>query len=30
MIIYDPEHKVSFYEFGIKIPIKDSRGVAYF
>lgn len=25
MIIYDPEHKVSFYEFGIQIPIKDSR-----
>jgi acetoin utilization deacetylase AcuC-like enzyme len=25
MIIYDPEHKASFYEFGIQIPIKDSR-----
>ncbi|MEN8782667.1 MAG: hypothetical protein ABF292_16335, partial [Desulfobacterales bacterium] len=25
MIIYDQEHKASFYEFGIQIPIKDSR-----
>ena len=25
MLIYDPDHKVSFSEFGIQIPIKDSR-----
>lgn len=25
MIIYDPDQKVSFFEFGIRIPIKDSR-----
>ena len=25
MLIYDPDHKVSFFEFGIQIPIKDSR-----
>jgi acetoin utilization deacetylase AcuC-like enzyme len=25
MIIYDPEQKVSFFEFGIQIPIMDSR-----
>lgn len=25
MLIYDPDQKVSFFEFGIQIPIKDSR-----
>jgi len=30
MIIYDPEHKASFYEFGIQIPIKDSRAARTF
>lgn len=30
MIIYDPQHRVGFYEFGIQIPIKDSRAARTF